>query len=77
MCSITSSMLTATAGQAPTIRGYSWAEQTLACVKKACRELALLKENFVYPDVQKVYASPMLRCKQTAQFLYPGYLYGI
>lgn len=58
-------------------QGYSWAEQTLACCEKGMQELALLKENFVYPDVQKVYASPMLRCKQTAQFLYPGYLYGI
>ena len=39
--------------------------------EKGMQELALLKENFVYPDVQKVYASPMLRCKQTARFLYP------
>lgn len=35
------------------------------------RELKEFKENFEYPEVQKVYSSPMKRCLDTAQILYP------
>ena len=34
-------------------------------------ELQKLKEEVEYPKVDKVYSSPMLRCKQTANLLYP------
>lgn len=34
-------------------------------------ELRLLKENMEYPDVESIYSSPMLRCKQTAAVLFP------
>ncbi|MCQ2448713.1 MAG: histidine phosphatase family protein [Clostridia bacterium] len=34
-------------------------------------ELRLLRENNDYPAVDRVYTSPMLRCKQTAGVLYP------
>lgn len=34
-------------------------------------ELRLLKENMEYPDIDCLYSSPMLRCKQTAAVLYP------
>lgn len=41
---------------------------------KGKRELALKKEKFVYPPVDKVYVSPLKRCISTAAFLYPeGY----
>ena len=36
------------------------------------RELKNLKENLEYPYIEKLYSSPMLRCKQTAGVLYPG-----
>ncbi len=35
-------------------------------------ELRLLRENMDYPAVERVYSSPMLRCRQTAGVLYPG-----
>ena len=34
-------------------------------------ELRLLKENMDYPQIERVYSSPMLRAKQTAAVLYP------
>lgn len=34
-------------------------------------KLLALKENCGYPDVQKVYVSPLSRCRQTADLLYP------
>ena len=34
-------------------------------------ELKLLKENNEYPKVERVYSSPLMRCKQTAGVLYP------
>ena len=35
-------------------------------------ELQRLKNENDYPKVDKVYSSPMLRCKQTANVLYPS-----
>ena len=34
-------------------------------------ELNRLKEEIEFPKVEKVYSSPMLRCRQTANILYP------
>lgn len=34
-------------------------------------ELRLLKENMEYPQIDSLYSSPMLRCRQTAAVLYP------
>lgn len=34
-------------------------------------ELRLLKENMDYPEIDSLYSSPMLRCRQTAAVLYP------
>lgn len=36
-------------------------------------ELRSLSETYEYPGVQKVYSSPLLRCVQTAQILYPAF----
>ena len=35
-------------------------------------ELQRLKQEIDYPKVDMVYSSPMLRCKQSANILYPG-----
>lgn len=37
------------------------------------RELEDLRNEGEYPDVQKVYTSPLLRAKQSAEILYPGF----
>ncbi|MBC8571032.1 histidine phosphatase family protein [Zongyangia hominis] len=34
-------------------------------------ELRTLRDTYEYPVVQKVYVSPLLRCRQTAEVLYP------
>lgn len=34
-------------------------------------ELRLLRENMDYPIIERLYSSPMMRCKQTAGILYP------
>lgn len=34
-------------------------------------ELRFLKENKEYPKIERLYSSPLLRCKQTASVLYP------
>ncbi|MBO4693964.1 MAG: histidine phosphatase family protein [Clostridia bacterium] len=34
-------------------------------------ELRALRDTIDYPDVQRLYVSPMLRCKQTADIIYP------
>ncbi len=36
------------------------------------KELMKLRDELDYPKVDKVYSSPMLRCKQTAAILYPS-----
>lgn len=36
------------------------------------KELTKLRDELDYPKVDKVYSSPMLRCKQTAAILYPS-----
>lgn len=36
------------------------------------KELNRLKDEMDYPKVDKVYSSPMLRCRQTANILYPS-----
>lgn len=35
------------------------------------KELGLLRDSVEYPEIQALYSSPMLRCKQTAAVLYP------
>lgn len=37
------------------------------------RNLKNLKEKIDYPFAEKVYSSPLLRCRQTANILYPEY----
>ncbi len=34
-------------------------------------EIQMLKQSIEYPTVQRLYSSPMLRCKQTGAVLYP------
>ena len=37
-------------------------------------QLALLRDTYDYPRVEAVYSSPLSRCRQTAEFLYPDHL---
>lgn len=44
----------------------------LALSLSGAAQLKELKETIQYPMVEKVYTSPLLRCRQTANILYPG-----
>ena len=37
------------------------------------RELQQLREAMEYPDIERLYTSPMLRCCQSANIIYPGF----
>lgn len=37
------------------------------------QELRLIKDNIEYPKIDKLYSSPMLRCKQTGAVLFPEF----
>jgi len=41
--------------------------------EKGRETLKQLREEFTYPSVDVVYSSPLCRCLQTAEILYPGY----
>lgn len=43
---------------------------TLVC-KEGWDELYQLKENYDYPEVDRVYTSPAIRCRETASVLFP------
>ncbi|MBR0382923.1 MAG: histidine phosphatase family protein [Eubacterium sp.] len=40
--------------------------------REGWQELENLKENYDYPEVERVYSSPAIRCIETASALYPG-----
>lgn len=42
-----------------------------------CEEGIALLQNREYPKAEKLYVSPMLRCRQTAEIIYPGQEYEI
>lgn len=42
-----------------------------------CEEGIAALQNREYPKAEKLYVSPMLRCRQTAEIIYPGQEYEI
>lgn len=53
------------------IKGQYIGRTELPVTPEGVAELIKLKENLQYPEVQKIYSSPMLRCRQTAKIIYP------
>lgn len=45
--------------------------------EEGIKELRDLRETVDYPDIEKLYTSPMLRCKQTAEIIYPDTEYTV
>ena len=37
------------------------------------KELGQMRESIEYPDIERLYTSPMLRCRQSANIIYPGF----
>ncbi len=50
---------------------YIGSKTDLPLSPEGLNELRLLKDNMEYPEVERVYSSPMLRCRQTGAVLYP------
>ncbi len=53
------------------LKGQYIGRTELPVTPEGVAELTRLKENLEYPEVQKIYSSPMLRCRQTAKIIYP------
>ncbi len=56
------------------VEGRFVGRSDLPLCPEGIHQLHKLKEDYDYPDVQKVYSSPMLRCVQSAEILYPNRL---
>lgn len=54
------------------ISGQYIGKTELPVTPEGLAELEMLKNEIEYPKVEKVYSSPMLRCRQTAKVLYPN-----
>lgn len=52
---------------------YIGCKTDLPLSPEGLRELRGLRENLEYPEIEVLYTSPMLRCKQTAAALYSGF----
>lgn len=52
---------------------YIGSRTDLPISPESLNELKFLRENFEYPQIDAVYSSPMLRCKQTAAVLFPDF----
>lgn len=50
---------------------YIGCKTDLPLSPEGLNELRLLKENMEYPEIDCLYSSPMLRCRQTGAVLYP------
>ena len=51
---------------------YIGSRTDLPLSPEGVRELQLLKEDISYPAVERLYSSPLLRCRQTGALLFPG-----
>lgn len=50
---------------------YIGCKTNLPLAPEGLNELRLLKNDIEYPEVERVYSSPLLRCTQTAAVLFP------
>lgn len=50
---------------------YIGCNTDLPLAPEGLNELRLLKDEIEYPQIEKLYSSPMLRCKQTGAVLFP------
>lgn len=52
---------------------YVGSRTDLPLSPEGVRELQQLRQSVDYPDIERLYTSPMLRCKQSANIIYSGY----
>lgn len=52
---------------------YIGCKTDLPLAPEGLNELRLLKDDIDYPEIERLYSSPMLRCRQTGAVLYPNF----
>ena len=52
---------------------YIGCKTDLPLAPEGLNELRLLKDDIDYPEIERLYSSPMLRCPQTGAVLYPDF----
>ena len=52
---------------------YIGCKTDLPLAPEGLNELRLLKDDIDYPEIDRLYSSPMLRCRQTGAVLYPDF----
>ena len=52
---------------------YIGCKTDLPLAPEGLNELRLLKDDIDYPEIERLYSSPMLRCRQTGAALYPDF----
>ena len=52
---------------------YIGCKTDLPLAPEGLNELRLLKDDIDYPEIEMLYSSPMLRCRQTGAMLYPDF----
>ena len=52
---------------------YIGCKTDLPLAPEGLNELRLLKDDIDYPEIVRLYSSPMLRCRQTGAVLYPDF----
>ena len=55
---------------------YIGCKTDLPLAPEGLNELRLLKDDIDYPEIERLYSSPMLRCRQTGAVLYPVIMHG-
>lgn len=53
------------------LRGQYIGSTDVALSNEGINRLKEVKSNFTYPNADKIFSSPLLRCRQTAELLYP------
>ena len=52
---------------------YIGCKTDLPLAPEGLNELRMLKDDIDYPEIERLYSSPMLRCRQTGDVLYPDF----
>lgn len=52
---------------------YIGCKTDLPLAPEGLNELRMLKDDVDYPEIERLYSSPMLRCRQTGAVLYPDF----
>ena len=58
---------------AETLKGKYIGSTDVSLTKEGRENLVLIRETAGYPEVQKVFSSPLLRCTESCEIIFPGH----